>query len=75
MSKSSRMGKAQLNAAAVLLALSAVAAAPSVRAAEPAADTTKAENPCGGSRRARSGNPCGAANPCGGARRQRRQAD
>jgi uncharacterized low-complexity protein len=74
MSKSSRMGKAQLNVAAVLLALSAVTAAPSVSAADPTSDSTKAENPCGGSRRARSGNPCGA-NPCGGSRRQRRQAD
>lgn len=63
--------KTKLNAASVMLALSAVAAAPSAIAADNGTWTVaQAENPCGG--RKRSSNPCGPSNPCG-SRRQRRQ--
>ena len=66
------MRKPKINAAAVLMALSTVAAAPGAVAADNASWTVaQAENPCGG--RKRSSNPCGPSNPCG-SRRQRRQS-
>ena len=65
------MRQPKINAAAVMLALSTVAAAPAAVAADNGTWTVaQAENPCGG--RKRSSNPCGPSNPCG-SRRQRRQ--
>jgi len=62
------------NAAALLLALGSVVAAPAARAADPAPanGSTQAENPCGPRKRA--ANPCGPSNPCG-PKRRRQQAD
>ena len=66
------MKQPKLNVAAVMLALSTVAAAPAAVAAEGNSWTVaQAENPCGG--RKRSSNPCGPSNPCG-ARRTRRSS-
>jgi len=66
--------KTKFQAASVLLALGAVAAAPVARAAEPGTWTVaQAENPCGG--RKRSSNPCGPSNPCGSRRQRRQSAD